>query len=111
MKKNKVRSNFIYLLFLVVGGLAPVGAETAQVYDKYRKVLVSPTVNTPDYFQGFGGFCGWPKVVCLQNGDLLVSFQAGYWHASWPTPLDFPADYLEQMPSANPVLKLSLIHI
>ena len=105
MKKTKVKSTFISLFLVVAGGLAPASAEPAQDFDKFRKVLVSPTVNTPEYFQGFGGFCGWPKVVCLKNGDLLVSFQAGYWHASWPTPLDFPPDYLKQMTSANPVLK------
>ena len=55
-------------------------------FEKYRKVLVSPTVNTPENFQGFGGFCGWPKIHRLQNGDLFVTFQAGYWHASWPCP-------------------------
>ena len=80
-------------------------AEPAQNFNEFRKVLVSPTVNTPEFFPGFGGFCGWPKVLRLQNGDLLVSFQAGYWHASWPTPLDFPPDYLEKMTLANPVLK------
>jgi len=80
-------------------------AEPVQDFADYRKVLVSPTVNTPETFPGFGGFCGWPKVVRLQNGDLFVSFQAGYWHASWPTPLDFPPDYLKKMTQANPVLK------
>ncbi|SVE62423.1 uncharacterized protein METZ01_LOCUS515277, partial [marine metagenome] len=105
MKKTKVKSSFISLLLLVAGSLASASAEPTKDFDKFRKVLVSPTVNTPEYFQGFGGFCGWPKVVCLQNGDLFVSFQAGYWHASWPTPLDFPPDYLKQMTSANPVLK------
>ena len=104
MKKTKLKSPFVSLLLGVAGSLAFASAEPARDFDKFRKVLVSPTVNTPEYFQGFGGFCGWPKVVCLKNGDLLVSFQAGYWHASWPTPLDFPPDYLKHMTSANPVL-------
>lgn len=25
-----------------------------------------------------------------ENGDLFVTFSAGYWHASWPTPIDVP---------------------
>ncbi|PCH56488.1 MAG: hypothetical protein COC21_00570, partial [Verrucomicrobiales bacterium] len=62
MKKTKLKSTFISLLLVVAGGLAPASAEPAQDFDKFRKVLVSPTVNTPEYFQGFGGFCGWPKV-------------------------------------------------
>ena len=63
-----------------------VGAENPKDFHKYRKILVSPTVNTPEPFEGFGGFCGWPKVCKLRNGDLFVAFSAGYWHASWPTP-------------------------
>lgn len=58
--------------------------------DKFRKILASPTVNTPEPFQGFGGYCGWPDVCRLQNGDLYVSYTAGYYHGSWPTPLDLP---------------------
>ena len=35
--------------------------------------------------------------VCrLQNGDLFVTFSAGYWHASWPTPWDMPAEDKER---------------
>jgi len=64
-----------------------VKAGTTGNPDKFRKILVSPTVNTPKPFKGFGGFCGWPKVCRLQNGDIYVVFSAGYWHASWPTPL------------------------
>ena len=47
-----------------------------------RKIIVSPTINTPAPFVGFGGYCGWPRVCRLQNGDLYVAFSAGYWHAS-----------------------------
>ena len=34
---------------------------------------------------GYGGFVGWVSPVCLKNGDWLVGFSAGYWHASPPT--------------------------
>ena len=64
-----------------------VQAQSAGDASEFRQILVSPTVNTPEPFEGFGGFCGWPKVCRLQNGDLFVTFCAGYWHASWPTPL------------------------
>ena len=57
-------------------------------YDRYRRIVVSPEVNTPAPFRGFGGFCGWPRIHALANGDLFVTFSAGYWHASWPTPLE-----------------------
>ena len=55
------------------------------------KIIVSPDVNPPEPFPGFGGYCGWPTVCRLQNGDLFVTFSAGYWYASWPTPWDIPA--------------------
>lgn len=94
-----------FIVQIVILGMLACCTAAAQDFEKYRKVLVSPTVNTPEYFEGFGGFCGWPKVVKLQNGDLFVSFEAGYWHASWPTPLDFPPDYLEEMTKRSSVLK------
>ena len=66
---------------------------------KKRKIIVSPSVNTPDPFVGFGGYCGWPRVCRLHNGDLYVAFSAGYWHASWGNPRpDLPpanAEYME----------------
>ncbi len=69
-----------------------VNGGTTNRFDQFRKILVSPTVNTPEAFHGFGGWCGWPDVVRLKNGDLYVTFSAGYWHASWPTPLDMPPE-------------------
>ena len=102
MRHRRLKSALVLGFVVAMGGL---GTASARDFDELRKVLVSPTVNTPDYFPGFGGFCGWPKVIRLRNGDLFVSFEAGYWHASWPTPLDFPPDYLKRMTGANPVLK------
>ena len=64
-------------------------------FEKYRQIIVSPDVNPPEPFPGFGGYCGWPTVCRLQNGDLFVTFSAGYWHASWPTPWDMPPEAWE----------------
>ena len=63
-----------------------------------RKIVVSPAVNAPDPFPGFGGFCGWPRICRLRDGTLFVAFSAGYWHASWVNPrpeLPGHAEYME----------------
>ena len=69
-----------------------VHAGTTGDFAEFRKILASPTINTPKPFRGFGGWCGWPDVCRLMNGDLYVTFCAGYYHASWPTPLDLPPE-------------------
>jgi hypothetical protein len=51
--------------------------------------IVGPGINQPDPYPGYGGFVGWVSPIRLRNGDWLVSFSAGYWHASAPTPLRF----------------------
>ena len=51
--------------------------------------IVGPGINQPDRFPGYEGFVGWVSPIRLRNGDLLVGFSAGYWHASAPTPLRF----------------------
>lgn len=73
------------------------GGEPRVDFEKYRKILVSPDVNPPEPFHGFGGYCGWTTVCRLHNGDLFVSFSAGYWHASWPTPWDMPPEARERL--------------
>ncbi len=80
---------------------------TKQQIEAHRRILVSPTVNTPEPFEGFGGFCGWPKICKLDNGDLFVAFCAGYWHYSPPTPLDQyeTAEYVEYLTDKHPWLK------
>jgi hypothetical protein len=63
-----------------------------------RKIVVSPDVNAPEPFPGFGGFCGWPRICRLVGGDLYVTFSAGYWHASWVNPRpELPAEYSAYM--------------
>ena len=49
------------------------GGEPRVDFEKYRKIVVSPDVNPPEPFHGFGGYCGWPTVCRLQNGDLLTA--------------------------------------
>lgn len=51
-----------------------------------RKVLAGSGVNEPDPFPGYAGFVGWECPALLPDGELLVSFSAGYWHDSPPTP-------------------------
>jgi len=84
-----------------------VKAASPGEFSQHRKILVSPTVNTPEPFAGFGGFCGWPKICRLKGGDLFVTFSAGYWHYSPPTPLEKyeTAEYVEHLTKNNPFLK------
>ena len=48
------------LVISVALAAAAVNGGTTDDFDRHRKILVSPTVNTPEPFQGFGGWCGWP---------------------------------------------------
>ena len=65
------------------------GGESRTKPEDCRGIIVGPGVNQPDPFPGYGGFVGWESPVRLQNGDWLVGFNAGYWHASAPTPLNY----------------------
>src|ERR1035438_3910732 len=73
----------------------PGGDSKARPED-CRAVLVGPGINQPDSFPGYGGFVGWESPVRLKNGDWLVGFNAGYWHASPPTPFHYPAMVLQE---------------
>jgi photosystem II stability/assembly factor-like uncharacterized protein len=61
-----------------------------------RGVIVGPGKNQPEAFPGYAGFVGWESPIRLANGDWLIGFNAGYWHASAPTPLQYPAARLEE---------------
>ncbi|HUE16954.1 MAG TPA: sialidase family protein, partial [Planctomycetaceae bacterium] len=63
--------------------------ESAVRPENCRATLIGPGVNQPDPFPGYGGFVGWNSPVRLKNGDWLIGFSAGYWHASPPTPLRY----------------------
>lgn len=64
--------------------------------EQCRAVLVGVGVNQPDPFPGYGGFVGWESPIRLKNGTWLVGFNAGYWHASPPTPLRYSAKTLAE---------------
>lgn len=66
-------------------------------YARYCRTIVSPTVNTPESFQGYGGWNGWAAAARLQNGDILVAFCAGYAHASYATPIRYSRETLKKM--------------
>ncbi|MDO8587466.1 MAG: DUF6067 family protein [Armatimonadota bacterium] len=62
------------------------GGEPAAKAGDCRRTLVGPGVNQPDPFPGYAGFVGWESPIRLKNGTLLVGFNAGWGHASYPTP-------------------------
>ncbi len=64
------------------------GGESHLAAGKCRKMIVGPGVNQPDPFPGYKGFVGWECPSRLRNGTMLVAFNAGYWHASLPTPFN-----------------------
>jgi sialidase-1 len=64
------------------------GGESHLPASQCRKMIVGPGVNQPDPFPGYGGFVGWECPARLRDGTMYVSFNAGYWHASPPTPID-----------------------
>jgi photosystem II stability/assembly factor-like uncharacterized protein len=68
--------------------VVPNGESTTKPED-CRSVIVGPGVNQPDPFPGYRGFVGWESPIRLSTGEWLVGFNAGYWHASPPTPLNY----------------------
>lgn len=71
------------------------GESTAKP-DDCRGIIVGPGVNQPDAFPGYGGFVGWESPIRLSTGEWLVGFNAGYWHASAPTPLNYSQNTLAE---------------
>jgi pimeloyl-ACP methyl ester carboxylesterase/photosystem II stability/assembly factor-like uncharacterized protein len=65
------------------------GGESKIAPADCRVSFVGPGVNQPESYAGYGGFVGWVSPVLLKNGDWLVGFSAGYWHASPSTPLRY----------------------
>lgn len=49
-----------------------------------RKMIVGPWFNQPEHYQGYNGFVGWAGVCRLSTGRWLLTFNSGYWHASYP---------------------------
>src|SRR4051794_5508905 len=72
------------------------GGESRTRPEDCRGVIVGAGVNPPDPFPGYAGFVGWESPIRLENGEWLVGFNAGYWHASAPTPLNYSPKTLDQ---------------
>lgn len=72
------------------------GGESKMPPSECRRMLVGPGVNQPDPFPGYAGFVGWESPIRLKSGELLVGFNAGYWHWSPPTPFMLNLDSLKQ---------------
>ena len=62
------------------------GGEPKEKPADCRRMLVGPGVNQPDPFPGYQHFVGWEAPIRLKNGTWLVGFNAGWGHASYPTP-------------------------
>ena len=62
---------------------------------KCRKMITGPGVNPHPSYPGCEGFVGWESVTRLSDGVMLCSFSAGYWHVSFPSPIDIKPDLLE----------------
>jgi photosystem II stability/assembly factor-like uncharacterized protein len=65
------------------------GGESKLKPEDVLTTVLGPGVNQPDPYPGYGGFVGWVSPIRLRNGDWVLGFSAGYWHASAPTPLRF----------------------
>ena len=59
-----------------------------------RKMITGPGVNEHPPYPGCTGFIGWESVMRRANGEMLCSFSAGYWHVSFPSPIDIKPDLL-----------------
>ncbi|MEO5802714.1 MAG: sialidase family protein [Verrucomicrobiota bacterium] len=64
--------------------------------EECRGIIVGPGVNQPDPFPGWGGFVGWESPIRLKNGTWIVGFNAGYWHASVSTPMQYSPKNFEE---------------
>jgi hypothetical protein len=67
------------------------GGESRTSPADCRVEVLGPGKNQPEPYPGYGGFVGWVSPIRLRNGEWLLGFSAGYWHASAPTPLRFSA--------------------
>lgn len=72
------------------------GGESRTPPEDVRTTILGPGLNQPDPFPGYGGFVGWVSPIRLRDGDWVIGFSAGYWHASPPTPLRYSAQAIAQ---------------
>ena len=74
-------------------GFEVIGTEPqADRFRMCRRMLIGPWCNQPEEYEGYNGFVGWPGVTRLRNGQWLVAFSSGYWHASPPLTPEILAD-------------------
>ena len=66
-----------------------------------RRMVTGPDVNEHPNYPGCTGFVGWESVMRRGNGEMLCSFSAGYWHVSFPTPIDVKPDVLKSYQRAG----------
>lgn len=66
-----------------------------------RKMVTGPGVNEHPPYPGCNGFVGWESVMRRASGEMLCSFSAGYWHVSFPTPIDLKPGVLESFKRAG----------
>ena len=64
-------------------------------FKQFRRMVTGPGVNEHPPYKGCTGFVGWEGVTRLKNGDLWCTFSAGYWHVSFPTPIDVTPELLK----------------
>lgn len=90
---------FLTVMWAVPGFCASIkvveGGESATSAAALRRVIVGPGTNEPAPFPGFGGSVAWAGVTLSRRGTLVAAFNAGYWHASAPTPYVMAKDKLE----------------
>ena len=53
-----------------------------------RSMISGPGLNEHPPYPGCTGFIGWESVMRRSSGELLCAFSAGYWHVSFPNPVD-----------------------
>lgn len=61
-----------------------------------RRIVTGRGVNPHAAYPGCTGFVGWEDVCLLPDGRLCCAFSAGYWHASYPTPVDLAPSVAEE---------------
>ena len=65
-------------------------------YRECRRMLVRMGINEPGPVPGYSGFIGWETPCVLRSGEQIVSFTAGVWHVTFPTPVQMPDKLLAQ---------------
>ncbi len=70
-----------------------------------RKLVTGPGFNEHPKYPGCTGFIGWESVTRLSSGEMLCTFSAGYWHVSFPTPIDVKPDLLKRFQKSGFPLK------